>query len=148
MSIQDTLNAIKYVAWHDINAITPRHSNSDGDQVAMRMPARDDLLNYVGTGHAGAIYTLAETAAGVRADHEAKALNGFILLKSAEINYTRRAEGELIAQAFVTSSEASDSRQAFPSTGRAELVVKVEIQDVEDAMVFQGTFNYAIRARN
>ena len=142
--IQETLDNIKYVAWHDIRLI----NEDEGEGVTMRMPARDDLLNYVGTGHAGAIYTLAETAAGVTADSVAQTMDAYILLRGAEVSYTRRAEGDLTARGIVSTQAAGLAREAFTESSRADFPVEVDIRDREDKSVFLGSFNYALRPRS
>lgn len=146
MSIQKTLDAIKYVAWHDIRVLDEGAGESTGS-VTVLLPARDDLLNYVGTGHAGAIYTLAETAGGVAADSVAQTMDAYILLKGANVVYTRRAAGDLTAKGVVAKATGEQAQQIFSESGRADLTVEVDIRDGEDKSVFQGTFNYALRAR-
>jgi acyl-coenzyme A thioesterase PaaI-like protein len=143
VSTQKVLNDIKYVAWHDIKV----QKEAPGS-VTVLLPARKDLVNYVGTGHAGAIYTLAETAAGVTADSVAQTLNAFILLKGAEVSYTRRAEGDLLATGVVESTVGDQARELFLKESRADMPVEVDIRDDQDQSVFHGTFNYALRPRN
>ncbi len=144
MTIQETLNNIEYVLWHDIRVVDEGLDN----KVTMVLPAREDLLNYVGTGHAGAIYTLAETAAGVTADGIAQSMDGFILLRGAEVRYTKRAVGELTATGEVDAGLADQTRKLFTESARADMAVLVDITDSEKNSVFQGTFNYALRPRN
>jgi acyl-coenzyme A thioesterase PaaI-like protein len=139
-STQETLDAIAYVAWHDITV-----TDESLGKVSVRLPARDDLLNYVGTGHAGALYTLAETAAGVAANGLAQTLNGFILLKQATVNYTRRAVGALNATGKTDADAWRKAQESFSNDERAELPIEVVIQDGESNPVFSGTFLYALR---
>lgn len=141
-STQDTLNAIGYVAWHDIQVV----DESIG-RTSVVLPARDDLLNYVGTAHAGALFTLAETAAGVAADSMAQALNAFILLKQAKVNYTRRAAGALSATGEADADASRRAQRSFSEDGRADLPIEVVIRDGEGNSVFSGTFDYALRLR-
>jgi acyl-coenzyme A thioesterase PaaI-like protein len=143
MSTQEVLDNIKYVAWHSIEVVR----ESPGS-VTLRLPARNDLVNYVGTGHAGAIYTLAETAAGVTADGAAQTLNAFILLGGAVVSYTRRAEGDLLATGVVESAAGDQAQELFLKESRADMPVEVNICDDQDKSVFHGTFNYALRPRN
>lgn len=142
MSLQDTLDEIGYVAWHAI-----RVTDEAVGRVSVALPPRDDLLNYVGTAHAGALFTLAETAAGVAADGVAQTMNAFILLRNTTVNYTRRAVGELIATGEVALGAAAATERAFTESGRADLAIGVVIRDAERNDVFDGTFNYALRPR-
>jgi uncharacterized protein (TIGR00369 family) len=141
-STQDTLDAIAYVAWH---GICVRDQREGWVQVAL--PERDDLVNYVGTGHAGALYTLAETAGGVAADSLAQTVNAFILLKQASVKYTRRAMGELLATGEADAHSAAAAKAKFADTGRADLSIRVVIHDTGNELVFEGTFDYALRPR-
>ena len=143
ISTQEILNNIRYVAWHDIMIV----DESQGS-VTVCLPARDDLPNYVGTGHAGAIYTLAETAAGVAADSVAQKIDAFILLKGADIKYTRRTEGDLTATGLVETKASDQARVQFEKEDRADIPVQVDVRDQQHQSVFQGTFNYALRPRH
>jgi len=142
VTTQEVLDEIAYVAWHDIRII----EESVG-KVAVSLPARDDLLNYMGTGHAGAIFTLAETAAGVAADSIAQTLGAFILLHQATVKYTRRAQGELTATGKAIDATLENARAAFAQNGRADLSIGAVVHDAEGEPVFEGTFDYALRAR-
>lgn len=141
-STQRTLDAIAYVAWHGISVRDQREG-----WVQVVLPERSDLLNYVGTGHAGALYTLAETAGGVAADSLAQTLNAFILLKQASVKYTRRAMGQLLATGEVDAQSAVAAKAQFADSGRADLSIRVVIHDEENEPVFEATFEYALRPR-
>lgn len=141
---QALLDSIDYVAWHG-----QRLRVEEPGRVVVAQPDRPDLHNYVGTVHAGAIYTLAETAAGVAADGVARPLGGLILLGAAEVRYTRRAEGALEAQAALEPGiDRAALASAFAADGRASLAVVVVIRDPGGAAIFEGTFHYALRRRN
>ncbi|MCL4745539.1 MAG: PaaI family thioesterase [Burkholderiaceae bacterium] len=140
---QALLDSIAYVAWHrqELRVEEP------GRAVVVQ-PDRADLRNYFGTVHAGAIYTLAETAAGVVADGVARPLGGFILLGAAELRYTRRAEGALEAAARIDpGTDGAALAREFAGAGRGALAVAVAIRDPGGETVFEGTFHYAMRRR-
>lgn len=138
------LASIAYVAWHGHEL-----RFEESDRVVVAQPDRPDLHNYVGTVHAGAIYTLAETAAGVAADGVARPLGGFILLSGAEVRYTRRAEGALEAEARLDPAiDRAALARDFAAGGRAALDVAVTIRDPGGAAVFEGTYHYAMRRRS
>lgn len=141
---QSLLDSIAYVAWHAQVLRT-----EEPGRVVVGQPDRPDLHNYFGTTHAGAIYTLAETAAGVAADGIARPLGGFILLGAAEVRYTRRAEGALEAEAQLdAATDRAALERAFAADGRASLAVAVTIRDPGGATVFDGIFHYAMRRRS
>lgn len=139
---QSLLDSIAYVAWHGHRVV-----EQSAGFVAIAQPARDDLLNYVGAVHAGAIYTLAETAGGVAADNVARPLGAFILLRSAEVKYTHRATGALVARAHADESARRETAKRFVDNQRADLSVAVVIYDSDERPVFEGDFHYALRPR-
>lgn len=139
---QQTLDSIAYVAWHGHQLV-----EEYADRVTVAQPERADLLNYVGTAHAGALFTLAETAGGVLADHRARALDCVILLRSATVHYLRRATGRLAATAGLdTDTTLAAAHRADAGEG-ADLRVRVRIYDVSSQPVFDGEFHYALRPR-
>lgn len=140
---QAVLDSIAYIAWHG-----QKIEREEAGRVVVTQPDRPDLHNYAGTTHAGALYTLAETAAGVAADGLAAPLGGFILLAAAQVRYTRRAEGALAAEArLAAAADAAALREEFARNGRATLMVGVTVRDPAGEAVFDGSFRYAIRRR-
>lgn len=142
MALAELLASIPYVVWHDIEI-----DEDAGTSVNLRVPFREDLANYVGSFHAGVLYTLAETAAGVVADRALPAGQAFVLLRNAEIHYTRRPEGDVSAHAELDKQAVTKARHAFEETARADIAVMVTMTDGAGACVFQGRFNYALRPR-
>ena len=142
MELAELLASIPYVVWHGVEIDEDAEAS-----VKLRVPFRDNLANYVGSFHAGALYTLAETAAGVVADRALPAGQAFVLLRNAEINYTRRPEGDVSAHAELDKQAATKARQAFEETARADISVMVTMTDGAGACIFDGRFNYALRPR-
>ncbi|GMV00667.1 MAG: hypothetical protein AMXMBFR52_03230 [Burkholderiales bacterium] len=137
---QQTLDSIAYVAWHGHELV-----EECSDRVMVAQPGKADLLNYVGTVHAGALFTLAETAGGVLADRRARPLGCFILLRSATIHYLRRATGRLAATAGVDAEAAAACEPRPGTTDPMDLRVRVRIHDASDQAVFDGQFHYVMR---
>jgi crotonobetainyl-CoA:carnitine CoA-transferase CaiB-like acyl-CoA transferase len=75
-------------------------------------------------------------------------MDAYILLRGAEVSYTRRAEGDLMARGVVSTEAAGQAREDFTESNRADFPVEVDIRDHEDKSVFLGTFNYALRPRS
>lgn len=140
---QAQLDSIAYIAWHDHRVLV-----EESGHVIVGQADRPDLRNYAGSGHAGALYTLAETAAGITADGVARPMGGFILLAAAQVRYTRRAVGDLQAEAVL---DPAIDRQAlareFEASGKGRARVAVTIRDPDHEAVFEGHFDYAIRRR-
>ncbi len=142
MGVQGLLATIPYVVWHEIEVL-------EESEIAfeMRLRNRPEVHNYVGTMHAGALYTLAETVAGVAADRFAGDQNAFILLRDASVHYTRRAEGDIIARSFIDPSNLRTATDEMKENGRAIIQVSISARDTSGETVFEGSFTYALRPR-
>ncbi len=140
MNIQETIAAIPYLPIHEVSV----DIGQNGEVVA-RMPFRREITNYVGTVHAGALFTLAETAAGVAAFGIVPDNRAFVMLRGATVGYTRRAEYDLIATANVATAVADGTRRQFEADGKADADVTVSIADAQGEQVFLATFDYALR---
>jgi len=143
MSELDALLArIPYLAPHGLQAAW----GTDGS-VTVHQPFRPALANYVGIVHAGAIYTLAETAAGIVANELVTHVGGFILLSGATVRYTRRVEGDASATARADGPAAAAARARFETEARAEIAIAVVVTTPDGETAFAGSFDYALRRR-
>lgn len=142
MALDALLARIPYVVWHDIQVV----EESPG-VVRLALSAREEIANYVGILHAGAIYTLAETAAGSVANSVIADNAAFVLLRDANVRYTRRADGEITATAKVDTEAASAASSEFAAQARADIAVDVDVTDAGGDTVFAGSFTYALRPR-
>ncbi len=140
MPVAAMLARIPYLNVHQLRVDT----DADGT-VRGAMPLRAELTNHVGIVHAGALFTAAETAAGVAAWQVIPANAAYVLLRSATIQYTRRAEGDVTASARVDPTNADVARIAFEEGGRADVAVDLTVTDGDGEIVFKGTFDYALR---
>lgn len=136
------LARIPYLAPHGLQAALA----ADGS-VTVHQPFRAALANYVGIVHAGAIYTVAETAAGIAANELVTHLGGFILLSGARVRYTRRVEGDASATARVDPVHAAGARARFETDARAEITIEVVVTTPDGETAFTGSFDYALRRR-
>ena len=141
MNIADVLARIPYVQLHELSA------KINDDVVEVQMPPRTAIENHVGIIHAGALYTAAETAAGVAAWSIVAGDEAFVLLRKASVRYTRRASGAVVARAHATPAVARQARTAFSETRRADALVEVSVHDDQGETVFEGSFDYALRER-
>lgn len=116
-------------------------------QATATLPYRDEVGNHIGTAHAGAAYTLGETASGgvvlsLFADQVQS--GGFVALKAAQVRHTKAAPGDLVASATLVG-DAARQRAQYDETGKLDLDVQVVLRagDVETAVV---TYTWAVRA--
>jgi len=110
------------------------------------LPARHEVNNHLGTAHAGAVYTLGESASGgavlsVFAD----LLPGvFIALKTSQVRHTKALPGDVVATAAL-DGDASAIRATFDETGKVDFDVHVNLT-VDGQSTADVTYTWAVRA--
>jgi acyl-coenzyme A thioesterase PaaI-like protein len=140
VDLNSVLARIPYLEPHELEI-------SQGEEhVVVSMNALPGLVNHVGILHAGALFTAAETAAGVAAYGVIPDDKAFVLLRSAKVRYTRRAEGAVSARAVV-EADLGAVRRTFGETGRGDVLTCVRVFDEGAELVFEGEFDYALRPR-
>jgi acyl-coenzyme A thioesterase PaaI-like protein len=104
------------------------------NEVTLRLPLRPELANHVGSMHAAAQYGLGEAASG--------ALNMLIfgeqllhlipLTKTAQIEYRRPSQGDLLARAELSDEAIQQVRDAFAKEKRAKYSTAAAIYATSD----------------
>ncbi|GIH73290.1 YiiD C-terminal domain-containing protein [Sphaerimonospora thailandensis] len=120
-------------------------SVGSGTAVA-HMPDRGDLHNHVGGPHAGAMFTLAETASGAAmlsafADQLSRAVP---LAKAARIDYRKPARGDVTASATLQADPAEVVAQ-LDEGKRPEFDVAVDILDAAGVTVAGLTVTWTLK---
>ncbi len=102
--------------------------------------------NHLGTVHAGALYTLGESATGaVVLSLFADLLPGvFIALKSAAVTHTKARAGDVLATAKL-SGDVAEVRGDYDADGQVDFDVEVAFT-VDGTEVAHVTFTWAARA--
>lgn len=139
-AIEGMLQRIPYLEPTPVDVLDQR-----GGAVRMRLPFGRPVTNIVGTVHAGALFTLAETAAGVAAFGVIPGAQPMVLLRHADVRYTRRADSDITAMATVAEGAPADIAARFADDGRADVTIAVTIADASGTGVFEGTYDYALR---
>ncbi|MCT9931225.1 DUF4442 domain-containing protein [Planotetraspora sp. A-T 1434] len=120
-------------------------SVGSGTAVA-RMPDRADLHNHVGGPHAGALFSLAESASGAAmlsafGDQLSRAVP---LATVAQIRYLKLAKGEVTASATLRADRTGVVAQ-LDEGRRPEFDVAVDIRDAEGVVVSEMTVSWTLR---
>lgn len=113
----------------------------DGSRVSM--PEDPKLNNHLGSHHAGATFTLAETASG------AAMVGGFAglistlrpVVKEARIQYLQITKGASHAIGKIPGDLAA-LKQALASDGKIDFVVEVDVLDAQDTLVAQAQVDW------
>jgi acyl-coenzyme A thioesterase PaaI-like protein len=117
----------------------------EGEAVAL-LPGRDELKNHVGSQHAGALFTVAETASG------AAFVGAFLermadvtpLARDAEIAYEKIARGPIEARATLGMPK-DEALATLDGAGKVEFPCEVVLSDAEGTQVASATVRWHVR---
>ena len=109
-----------------------------------------DVENHIGTVHAAAQFTLAETQSGLYmlSLFPEYADDIVPLLRSSNIKYKFPATTELVALASVTKEDKEKFERQFMKRDRAMLVVHVEVKDTNGIVTMLGDFGWFIQKKS
>jgi uncharacterized protein (TIGR00369 family) len=117
-------------------------------EATVRLPERAELTNHVGSQHAGALFTLAETASGAAFVGAFAERLGDVtpLARSAEISYERIARGpiEAVARLAVPAAEAL---AALDTDGKVVFPCEIELTDAAGERVATATVQWHVRLK-
>jgi uncharacterized protein (TIGR00369 family) len=118
---------------------------ADGEAVA-RLPERHELTNHVGSQHAGALFTAAETASGAAFVGAFAERLGEVtpLARSAEISYEKIAKGAIEASAKL-GVPAADALATLDAEGKVVFPCEVELTDPSGQRVATATVHWHVR---
>jgi uncharacterized protein (TIGR00369 family) len=122
-------------------------SMAEGEAVA-RLPERAELTNHVGSQHAGALFTVAETASGAAFVGAFAERLGDVtpLARGAEIAYERIARGPIEASARLGISK-QEALATLDSEGKVEFPCEVELRDGSGERVASATVRWHVRLK-
>ena len=109
---------------------------------------KKELNNHLETLHAGAQYTLAETASGLLLQELFPELVGKVLpiLRESNIKYKKPASKKIKALAKVDDAKKEKFSEQFLKKGRALLEVSVALSDADNGMVALASFVWFVQA--
>lgn len=115
-------------------------------EAVVRLPERAELTNHVGSQHAGALFTAAETASG------AAFVGAFVermaevtpLARSADISYEKIAKGQIEASARL-AVPADEALATLDAEGKVEFPCEIELTDSSGTRVATATVRWHVR---
>ncbi|ETK31977.1 DUF4442 domain-containing protein [Microbispora sp. ATCC PTA-5024] len=118
----------------------------DSGTAVARMPDREDLHNHVGGPHAGALFSLAESASGAAmlsalGDQLSRAVP---LATEARIRYVKLARGEVTAEAVLRGERAAIVAE-LDDGRRPEFEVEVAVRDSAGVVVSEVVVSWTLR---
>ena len=109
-----------------------------------------ELENHIGTIHASAQFSLAETQSGLFLQERFADIEGEVLplLRSSSVKYKSPATTRLRAVAKVEDEVESKFREQFLRRGRATIAVEVELLNSSDEVTMMGEFVWFVQSLN
>jgi acyl-coenzyme A thioesterase PaaI-like protein len=116
-----------------------------GEATAL-LPERPELKNHVGSQHAGALFTAAETASGAAFVGAFAERMGDVmpLARSAEISYEKIANGPIEARATL-GVPAEEALATLDANGKVVFPCQIELTDAEGQRVATATVEWHVR---
>jgi uncharacterized protein (TIGR00369 family) len=120
-------------------------SVAEGEAVVV-LPERQELTNHVGSQHAGALFTVAETASGAAFVGAFAERLGEVtpLARNAEISYEKIAKGPIEASAKLGVSPA-DALATLDAEGKVVFPCEIELTDSSGQRVATATVQWHVR---
>src|SRR6188474_918049 len=109
-------------------------------EASVRLPERVELTNHVGSQHAGALFSAAETASGAAFVGAFAERMGEVrpLARSAEISYEKIAQGEVRAKARL-GVPAAEALATLDSEGVVQFPCEIELSNGDGETVATAT---------
>jgi uncharacterized protein (TIGR00369 family) len=116
-----------------------------GEAVAV-LPERAELNNHVGSQHAGALFTAAETASGAAFVGAFAERMGDVtpLARNAEISYEKIARGPIEARARL-GVDAAEALATLDAEGKVVFPCEIELTDAAGQRVATATVQWHVR---
>jgi uncharacterized protein (TIGR00369 family) len=110
------------------------------------LPERPELTNHVGSQHAGALFTVAETASGAAFVGAFAERLGDVtpLARSAEISYEKIAKGPIEARAKL-AVPAAEALATLDAEGKVVFPCEIEMTDASGQRVATATVQWHVR---
>lgn len=115
-------------------------------EATVRLPERAELTNHVGSQHAGALFTVAETASGAAFVGAFAERLGEVtpLASKAEIAYEKIAKGAIEATAKL-GVPAAEALATLDAEGKVEFPCEIELSDGSGTRVATATVYWHVR---
>jgi len=120
---------------------------SEGEATVL-LPDLPELKNHVGSQHAGALFTAAETASGAAFVGAFAERMGDVtpLARSAEISYEKIASGTITARARLGMPTAQ-ALEALDADGKVEFPCGIEMTDADGQLVAAANVRWHVRLK-
>jgi len=113
---------------------------------SLYLPFHETLLNHLGTIHASAQFTLAETQSGFYLEIMFPEYGDKVvpLLRSSSVKYKYPASKDIYSVASASKEALEKFESQFLKKGRAVIVINVTVYDSDDIITMEGEFSWFI----
>lgn len=135
--------AVPFAAFLDLEIV-----EVGAGEATVVLPRREELKNHVGSQHAGALFTAAETASGAAFVGAFAVRMGDVtpLAKSAQIDFLKVAYGAITAKGTL-GIEAAAAIAALDEEGKVEFPCHVELTDKDGQLVATASVEWHVRLK-
>lgn len=115
----------------------------------LKMPFSNEVTNHIETVHAGALFSLAETASGVFLEEQFSDYKDKVIavLRRAEVKYSLPAQSNIIAKSSLNHEDKIKLINDLNSKGRAIIKILVSLTDQKESVVFKGTYEWFLKMK-
>lgn len=118
------------VAQLAFNQLIGLEAATEGSGFLVSLPNHPRYANHIGSVHAGALMTLAESASGVFLSRNFADFSGYVpVVRRFEAKFRKPAGGTVSARCPVTAEQLQEWREGLRQRGRLLLVLPVEVVD-------------------
>ena len=117
-------------------------------KVRVELPFEEGITNHLGTVHAGAIYTIAETGGGLVITSAATSADIWGVAKSGHIKYKKPAKSMIYVEEEVDPEWVAEKFNTALTEGKADIPFTVHVRDENGDVVAEVEFIYHIRKRS
>ncbi len=116
------------------------------DGVILELPEASQYHNHIGTVHASAQFTLAETAGGFIMQDAFNDIGDEVIavVRKAEVKFSRPAQGPLFASGSLSQDEVSQVKGSLRERGLAKLRFMVLVKDESQQITMKAKFEWSI----
>ena len=117
------------------------------DDSSLYLPFNKSLLNHLGTIHASAQFTLAETQSGFFLELMFPQYREEVipLLRASSVKYKHPASKDIYSVATASKETLKRFESQFLKKGRAVITVDVVVYDIDDTVTMQGEFSWFLQ---
>ena len=117
------------------------------DNNKLELSFASDTQNHLGTMHASAQFTLAETASGEFLQTLFPELIGKVVpvLRDANVKFKKPATKNLTAYPSITDEEKEKFDSRFSNKGRASITIDVELKDADGTLTCITSYNWFVQ---